>query len=518
MKKSFTKNLKPVIVLSLICLVVAAVMGGINMITAPEIENQLKIAANAAKAEVLPNADPASFSDNMLAELVAGLEDKDSFPTEITAIYKADAGYVFQASVSGNEGGLIIMCGVDNNGKIAGVTDVSNNETSSFWAKVLHLVGGKDSAYVGSDYSGVKPDLVSGATKSSTGIYNAVKAAAKAYGLICGESADDGVEEEPIAPEDTTTPKVDRTEEERLALAKEMYDGDVTLESLYIYNPDPTTIGVYKNAEDNTYVFHIATRTQYVALETEAMILVDATGKVIKVDLLNWTVGHGVNYTPDYLNSFIGKNKYFTDDVELVTEATVTSQNLVTALKNALFDVFGSICATDEEIDVLCYKAIPRGETLTKMDLPENAPATVKKMYKLDSGRGYVFFVSTSTDLAPYETEAFVYVDINGKLMDAYICGWVVGHNIYPDDSYIEGLKGKTKEQLGNENGDLVDHVAAATGTSVHLEHAIADAMSVVPEHVNYSVIAIIVIAAAIVCAAGIAVYSKLRRRRANEK
>ena len=505
------ENLMPVIVLGAICLIVAALIGVINMVTAPEIEKQLTAAANAAKVEVLPTADPLTFSENILSEVKSSGKE---IPSEISAIYKADTGYVFEAKVSGNASGMIIMCGISNDGKITGVKDITNGETPSYWAKVTNLLGGSASRYTGTDTSSLVPDLVSGATKSSTGIYNAVKAASKSFAAIKGDSADVPEDDAPVEVVDTVTPKVERTDEEKMALAVAMYEGEVALESMFIYNPDPTLIGVYKNSADDTYVLHLATRTQYVALETEAMILVDNAGKVLKIDLLNWVVGHGINYTPEYLNSFIGKTKYFTDEVELVAEATVTSNNLVVALKNALFDVFGSVCATDSEIDQLAYKVIPAGESLTKVELPDDAPATVKRMYKIDSGRGYVFFVSTATDRAPYETEAFVYTDINGKLMNVYIAGWVVGHNIYPTDTYIDGLKGKTIEELKDEEGDAVEHVSAATGTSVHLEHAIADAMSIVPEHINYSVIAIVVLAVALLGSVCYSVIINVKRRK----
>lgn len=510
MKNIFAKkNLMPLIVLSSICLIVAALMGGINMLTAPEIEKQLIAASNAAKVEVLSTADPLSFSENILTEFKSKSED---FPLEVSAVYKADTGYVFEAKVSGNASGMIIMCGIDNNGNITGVKDISNAETPSYWAKVQHLLGGKESAYTSSSASNLTPNLVSGATKSSTGIYNAVKAAVKAFNIINGTTSGEEEEETPEAPVDTTTPKVDRTPEEKMALAAAMYDDGAELESVYVYKPDPTLIGTYRNPADDTYVLHLATRTQYVALETEAMILVDNAGKVLKVNLLNWTVGHGVNYTPEYLNSFLGKTKYFTDEIELVSKATVTANNLVVALKNALFDVFGSVCATDAEIDTLAYKVIPVGETLVKMELPENAPSTVKKMYRIESGKGYVFFVSTSTERAPYETEAFICTDVNGRLADVYIAGWVVGHNVYPTDSYVDGLKGKTIEQLRDADAKGVEHVTEATGTSVHLEHAIADAMSIVPEYTNYSLIAAIASAVAVV--ASTVIYIIIRRRK----
>ena len=508
-----SKNLKPVVVLSAICLVVAVLIGVINMITAPEMERQLKLAANKAKAEVLSSADVSTFSENILAELKANNPD---IPKEITSIYKADTGYVFQSSVSGNAPGMIIMCGISNDGKITGVKDIANAETSSFWAKVAHLLGGEKSSYTGKGAADFSAQLVSGATNSSTGIYNAVKASVKAFNLINGNEVTE--EEKEPTVEDTTTP-IPKHKEDALELAKAMYDGEVTLSEQYVYNPSPTTIAVFGNAEDGSFVFHIATRTQYTPLETEALILVDSNGKVVKVELLEWVVGHGVNYTPEYLNSFIGKSRYTTDEIDFVSSATSTSNNLVKALKTALFEVLGSRGASEDEINQLAYRVIPYGEKLENMTLPENAPETVKKMYKLKSGRGYVFFVSTKTQYAPVETEAFVYTDINGRILEVDIISWIVGHGVYPTDSYAEGLKGKTIEQLRGKGADLnpeIDQVAGATGTSAHLEHAIADALTLVPEHTNYSLIGIVVIAAVIfaVISYNAVVYIRRRARR----
>ena len=295
-----------------------------------------------------------------------------------------------------------------------------------------------------------------------------------------------------------------------------MYEGDVTLELHNVYKPSPTTVSVYKNAEDGSFVFYIATRTQYTPLETEALILVDSAGKVVKVNLLEWVVGHGVNYTPEYLNSFIEKSRYTVDEIDFVSGATATSNNLASALKTALFEVFGSRGASQNEIDELAYRVVPYGETLEKMTIPENTPETVKNMYKLKSGRGYVFFVSTKTQYAPCETEAFVYTDINGKILKVKIISWIVGHGVYPTDSYAEGLKGKTIEQLRGNGEDLnpeIDQVAGATGTSAHLEHAIADALSIVPEHTNYTLIGLIIMSGLVVLSISVSVIYHVKRR-----
>ena len=501
-------NIKPAIVLGAICLVVALLMGVINMITASEIERQLQIKSNAAKVEVLPSAGANGFSENILNELKTSNQD---IPKEIKAIFKADTGYVFQAEVSGNASGMIIMCGISNNGKITGVKDIANGETPSFWATVSKLLGGENSSYTGSSTTNLDPQLVSGATKSSTGIYNAVKASVKAFNLIS----------EPIVEEVLHPVPVHKNE--ALDLANAMYDSSADLKSILYENDEKkyyseNIVDVYKNTEDGSFVIYIATRTENKELEAEALVLVDSTGKVLKVKILEWIVDEGIaQYNEEYIDSFVGKNRYNIDGVDLVYGAISPSYTLVSAVKIALFEVTGHIGATEEEIDNYAYRVVPYGETLEKMTLPEDTPETVKSMYKLKSGRGYVFFVSTKTQYAPCENEAYVYTDINGKILDVEILSWIVGHGVYPTDSYAEGLKGKTIEQL-RANGtdgknDQIDQVAGATRNSANLENAIADALSIVPEHTNYTLIGIVIMSGIVVISVAYAVVIYIKRR-----
>ena len=115
MKKS---NLMPSLVLGSICLVVALLLSVVNMITLPEIEKNRKEKEIKALQEVLPEGsyfDPISITDN--------------YPDVITGGYKSDKGYVFKAEVIGYQPGLIIMIGVDNDGKIVGVKHTASAET-----------------------------------------------------------------------------------------------------------------------------------------------------------------------------------------------------------------------------------------------------------------------------------------------------------------------------------------------------------------------------------------------------
>ena len=489
------ENIKPVLVLFVICLAVAVLMGVVNMFTAPKIAADKEAAINDTLKVVLPEG--TTFEKMDLGE---------DYPDEIDSAYKSDGGYVFELTVKGKDF-LTVMCGVDNEGKIVGIEIVSEAETPGYKEKVLPLVTGEDGKYNGKTGETIQPELVSGATLTSTAMYNAAKASLNGYAVATGGEVDN-TPEEPVTPVDTVTPVIDRTEDEKLTLAKSMYSGEVSLESVYLYKPDPTTIGAWKNSADNTYVLHIGTRTQYVKLATEAMVKTDSEGTVLDIKLLNWIVGHGVNYTPEYLNSFIGKNKYSTDEVELVTEATGTSSDLVNALEKALYNAFGSVAMSSSDIEKYAAKAVPRGEELEAMALPENAPDTVKAMFKLKSGRGYVFYTVTSTEYVKYETEAFIFSDINGKVINVYLANWTVGHGVYPSQQFIDSFNGKTENTVGD-----VEAVSAATGTSDHLKGAVADALSLVPDHFNYSVLAEVILAVAFLSITGVVVFYKVKRR-----
>lgn len=511
-KSIFKKeNTSPVLVLSVICLIVALLMGVVNLVTAPEIERKKEEAANAALKVVLPSA--TTFEK---------IELGDDYPEEVKKGYKSDAGYVFETSTSGNKPGIVAMIGIDTDGKVVGVEIISDDETPSYKEKIFPLIVGEGGKYNGKDSSTIKIELVSGSTKSSQGIYKGVKAALSAYAVATGGEVPEQTPEEELPPVvDTVTPVITRTEEEILALAKGMYEGDVTLEWTYVYQPDPTTVSVWKNPADESYVLYLATRTQYTPLETEAMIKTDKNGTVLDINLLTWKVGHGVDYTPEYLNSFVGKNKYSTDDITLVSGATASAGNLVAALESALYDVFGNVAMSEEDILRFAKETAPAGDELIEMTLPENSPVTVKKMYKLGSGRGYIFYTVTSTQYVAYETEAFIYSDINGKVMNVNLVNWTVGHGVAPSDELLDSFIGKTAESFEPvEAENLIDTlpdielVAGATATSSNLSLAIGDALSLVPEHVNYSLIAGIILIVAALSVIGAVVYFKIIKRR----
>jgi hypothetical protein len=159
------KNIMPTVVLGSICLIVALMLSLINSITAPIIEQAQNAAANEALLVVLP--DGKDFEEITLDE---------TYPASITKGYRADGGFVFQATVTGKSTGLIVLVGINAEGKIVGTKVIADQETDTYDVNVFPVVEGTAGAYAGMDLEGFAPYLVSGATLTSSAYGEAVKA------------------------------------------------------------------------------------------------------------------------------------------------------------------------------------------------------------------------------------------------------------------------------------------------------------------------------------------------------
>ena len=168
-------NVKSVVVLFACCLVVALLLAAVNMVTAPIIQEAQNQSANAALLDVLPEGK--NFEEITLDE---------KFPKIITKGYRADGGFVFQATVSGKSSGLIIMIGIDAEGKIVSTKVIADQETDSYAEKVFPQVSGTDGAYKNMTLENFEPFLVSGATLTSRAYGDAVKAALQSFTIANG--------------------------------------------------------------------------------------------------------------------------------------------------------------------------------------------------------------------------------------------------------------------------------------------------------------------------------------------
>ena len=173
------KHIMPTVVLGSICLIVALMLSLINSITAPIIENAQNAAANEALLVVLP--DGKNFEEITLDA---------TYPAVITKGYKADGGFVFQANVTGKSSGLIVLIGIDSEGKIVGTKVIADQETDTYDVNVFPVVEGTDGAYKGMDLDNFAPHLVTGATLTSKAYGEAVKAALQSFVLASGGSVD----------------------------------------------------------------------------------------------------------------------------------------------------------------------------------------------------------------------------------------------------------------------------------------------------------------------------------------
>ena len=169
---TFQEMIKPLLVLVVICLVVSALLGFTNSVTAPIVEENERIAAEQTRRAVLAGAE--SFTEI----------ECDAEALGITSAYKEDSGkgYVITAGRKGYGGEVVVTVGIDGSGKVVGLSANVSTETSGVGSKA-GLPAYTDK-YIGLSGSADGVDTISGATYSSTAVRNGVSAALAAYDAI----------------------------------------------------------------------------------------------------------------------------------------------------------------------------------------------------------------------------------------------------------------------------------------------------------------------------------------------
>ena len=144
------KKLTPTIVLSLICLTVALLLAAVNMITLPIIQKANEEKLQAEMGKVMPEGK--NFTEISL----------DPLAPEVTHAFTEDGGgYVFQIEVTGYKPGLVIVCGIDADGKITGAEYISSSET-------LEAEVGLGERFIGHTSDSISVDIVAGSTAKLT--------------------------------------------------------------------------------------------------------------------------------------------------------------------------------------------------------------------------------------------------------------------------------------------------------------------------------------------------------------
>ena len=173
MKKESTVMyvLRLAVTLLLICGVMAAALAGVNSITAPKIEQ-----LNYEKTQEAVSAVLAGGGD----EIAAPAMDL------VSKMYKGAGGYAVEVGPGGFDNTITMMVGIDNEGKVLGISVVSHTETAGLGAVAAagtpagiafrdQFVGASGSVSVTKD--GGTMDAITGATITSRAICVGVSAA-----------------------------------------------------------------------------------------------------------------------------------------------------------------------------------------------------------------------------------------------------------------------------------------------------------------------------------------------------
>lgn len=124
-EKASPSIVKLALVLGVICIIVSAILGGVNMITEGKIEELQKQKTDDAFASVLPKEDNEEY-----------IELKDfSGNSAIDGVWEAPGGHIVQLTIGGAQSNITLVVGVDNDGAVTGVSIVSHGETPGLGAK-----------------------------------------------------------------------------------------------------------------------------------------------------------------------------------------------------------------------------------------------------------------------------------------------------------------------------------------------------------------------------------------------
>lgn len=182
------KSIKSIVVLVSICAVVTVVLALTNAVTAPIIEKNDAAAANAALLEVLPDGGTFETADLSAYTL----------PATVTDVYLAsNGGHVVRLSTTGYASGMVLMCGINPDGTVAGTKLIASQETPSIGGAAAETYA---ASVIGVDITTVEGlDTISGATKTTAAYKNAVRDALNTVIILGGGSVDLRTDEEILA-------------------------------------------------------------------------------------------------------------------------------------------------------------------------------------------------------------------------------------------------------------------------------------------------------------------------------
>ena len=172
---NWNKVFKPIVVLCVICVVITGALAVTNSVTAPIIEAATIAAQNAARTELLPEADNFTLVEGITVE-------------NVSDVYVADngAGAVVTCHGKGYGGNITVMVAFGPDKAVKQIKVTEQAETAGLGAKIQTEKSFLESfaGLPAEDFTVTDINAISGATISSKAVTAAVNAAIDAYALI----------------------------------------------------------------------------------------------------------------------------------------------------------------------------------------------------------------------------------------------------------------------------------------------------------------------------------------------
>ena len=249
----------PIIVLVLICLVASFLLAGVYQVTYPVIQVREAETMAKALASVLPKA--SSFTK----------QEGEGFVTGVSELYVADngSGIVCTTECKSKQGGVIkMMVGIDSFGQVNGISVISHNETAGLGDKALAESYLQNYYGINSAEGIDEVDALSGVTKTSNCIKESCKAAIQQF----------------IDFSKNSNPSVEKTEEEKLAAARNVLFPSVESFTKLTVDLEEYIIDVFQAADNKGYVFYVKAPNEE---KFTAAISVDSQGLLSQMVIIN---------------------------------------------------------------------------------------------------------------------------------------------------------------------------------------------------------------------------------------
>ena len=462
------QNIKPVAILVAICIVVAAILGGINAITKKVISSRNDAAITESLTKVMEGGQFNSEPDTL----------RPGAPKTISKVYTEKTGMGAVVVIVTNKGytgkNIGFTVGISTDGKITGMEITENAE--SIVPAELKPGGSYGDHYVGAEADDIA-DLTTGATVAFT--ESAIKNALKdAFDYLSGAEA----------PEEEALP---RPETEIESLAKTLYGEGA--DNLQVSTPEDTDYvkRIYKENGKTPYVAYAYSISQYGTPEFELLILVGEDGKIKSVDKLLWKVSDAApdwGYNPPsddevdtLFGSLVDKDSDTITDVDIVTGATNTAGKLRDAAAEALAQYVPAMPKLEAEVEALAKTFYGEGADNLVVSVPENTDF-VKRIYKENDKSSFVAYAFSISQYGTPEFELLILVGEDGKIAAVEKIIWKVsdaapdwGYNPPSDDevdALFDSLVDKNKDTISS-----VDIETGATNTAGKLRDAAEEAL-----------------------------------------